>query len=227
MDILSQAKAGWSAREMIEFNPKLANRNIDNLVKLRQLFFTDRHPDFEPDIRLYWGDSGAGKTRTALAEAKEAGKSLYVKPAGNRWWPGYEQQDMVLLDDFNGKFFGDCEKSCLSFMQTLLDRAPMQVEYKGGFTKFNSPIIIITSNQPIRSWFCDALWAAVPGDQWYKSLKRRIATVRHFSINAYNPALNIQPARTEQAEPTAPGDATLNTEDLPTVNDHFGLIGFA
>lgn len=225
MDLLSQARAGWTALQMLEYNPKLANRNIDNLVKLRQLYFTPRDPEVEPDVRLYWGDSGAGKTRTALSEAKEAGKSIYIKPAGSKWWPGYEQQDYVLLDDFNGKFFGDCEKSCLSVMQTLLDRAPMQVETKGGYVQFNSQVIIITSNQPIRSWFCDALWAAVPGDAWYKSLKRRIATVRHFSISAFNPALNIQLVRNEQdAEARV---ALLNTEDLPDVNDHVErLLGF-
>ena len=73
-------------------------------------------------------------------------KLFYFKPSGNKWWPGYEHQEVVILEEFSSCF------TCSSFLQ-LCDRAPFQVEYKGGHVEFNSRFVIILSN-------------LAPGDQY-------------------------------------------------------------
>lgn len=90
----------------------------------------------KPEVRWYWGPTGTGKTRSAFEEFPNA----YFKNMSNgKWWDGYAGQDCVILDDMRKDTFKFHE------LLRLLDRYPLQVEFKGGSTNFNSPIIIITS----------------------------------------------------------------------------------
>jgi len=53
------------------------------------------------------------------------------------WWDGYEQQEAIIIDDFDGKWpYRD--------LLRLLDRYPYQGQFKGGYFKVNSPYIYIT-----------------------------------------------------------------------------------
>ena len=60
---------------------------------------------------------------------------------GTPWWDGYTNQDVILIDDFDGKWpFRD--------LLRLLDRYPYQGQIKGGYVKINSPHIYITCEFP-------------------------------------------------------------------------------
>lgn len=113
-----------------------------------------------------WGETGTGKTRF-VHELDDVGvkrqinvsleryegsvvddlRGLYiaVDPSFS-WTDGYEGQDSVLIDDYRG------ECPLASFLR-LLDRYPMQVPVKGGFTEWSPKIIYITSNLLPRSCY--------------------------------------------------------------------------
>ena len=44
-----------------------------------------------------WGETGTGKTRRAVDDAKSMG-SYFIK-SNNKWWDGYTDQKTVILDE--------------------------------------------------------------------------------------------------------------------------------
>jgi len=98
-----------------------------------------------PEILVYWGDSGAGKS----SRARLMDPLLYNVPVhegGTTWFDGYEGQKTILFDDF-------CGGMKYSQMLRFLDVYPLQVQTKGGFVTLNHKRIIITSNKPPETWY--------------------------------------------------------------------------
>jgi len=123
------------------------------LQALRNTQFRDRSE--KPAVTWLWGGTGVGKTRTATE-----GGSFYIKDA-TRWWDGYEQQETIVIDDFDGSWpFRD--------LLRLLDRYPYQGQTKGVYVKINSPKIFITCDRhPSEFW----------GGHEFEQLKRRLAVI--------------------------------------------------
>lgn len=104
------------------------------------------------------GPPGCGKSRTAY----QIDPLLYSKPSGY-WWDGYDGEKTILLDDFDGDI-----KYCE--LLKILDRYPLQVPIKGGFTWIRAKNIIITSNKNPKDFY--------PYDD-LRALNRRIS-YRHI-----------------------------------------------
>lgn len=93
-------------------------------------------PRSEPP-KVWWihGDTGTGKSKfVSLQEG-----SKYWKPLPSRWWDGYAQEEIIILDDLR--------KDCMKYHELLrlLDRYPLKGETKGGWIEINSGKIMITS----------------------------------------------------------------------------------
>ncbi len=98
-----------------------------------------------PRVYYFWGPSGTGKSRAAWSFDSERTFSVPIGSTnGAVWFDGYDssQHDVVLLDDYYSNYK-------YTYLLQLLDRYPLQVPVKGGFVNFNSPIIVITSNDPV------------------------------------------------------------------------------
>lgn len=90
-----------------------------------------------PEVYWFYGESGAGKTRTAVELYGVT--NCYMKDS-SKWWDGYQQQHCIVIDDFMPK---DCEEQYRDMLR-LLDRYPYQGQVKGGYIHIDSPVIIIT-----------------------------------------------------------------------------------
>lgn len=102
---------------------------------------------WKTEIRVYCGPTGSGKSRRAHDEGRTLyGEDLFSQPQ-SEWWDGYNGQAGVLMEDFYGGY-------PYHKLLTLLDRYPLQVPYKGGFTPFLGKTIWITSNKTPRNWYC-------------------------------------------------------------------------
>lgn len=107
--------------------------------------------DFISYTKVFFGPPGSGKTRRAVQECIERGRSYYMlsppnQSSGAVWWDGYAGQDAVIIDDFYGWITHQ-------FMLRLCDRYPMQVQTKGGVANFLSKYIYITSNKFPSEWW--------------------------------------------------------------------------
>lgn len=108
--------------------------------------FVPRTVGDEVEVRVYWGPSGSGKTRRANEEAPGAYQLPRVEGSQTVWWDNYEGQQTCIIDDFYGWLRWD-------YMLRLLDRYPMQVQYKGGMAPMCVRKFWITSNSHPKDWY--------------------------------------------------------------------------
>jgi len=134
------------------------------LRELKNLIYEHRSPENPPKVYWFWGNSDCGKSKAAWEFDKT--KKTYGKD-DTKWWDGYEQQEIVILDDFDHKSWN------FRTLLKLLDRYPMQVETKGGYIKFNSPIIIITCE-----YSPEEIWGY---GNTLKQITRRLTEIKHFT----------------------------------------------
>jgi len=111
---------------------------------------------------LFWGKTGTGKTRRAYDEAKDQG-AVYWKDSQTKWWDGYQNHPVVIIDDFDGGI-------PITYLLRWLDRYPIDGEIKGGRVALNYQTLIITSNKSVWEWYPKAKREQIRG------LIRRITT---------------------------------------------------
>lgn len=112
-----------------------------------------------PQVVWLWGKSGTGKTRFAVEEHKD---SHYIKD-NTIWWDGYNQQEAIIIDDFDGDI-------PFRVMLRMLDRYQYQGQIKGGYVHINSNHIYITSEFPPSYYYGES-------DNRLKQITRRLTSV--------------------------------------------------
>ncbi len=109
------------------------------------LHVTAKPRDAKPEVCLYFGKTGTGKTRKAM----EDNPRLFRKHPDTRWFDGIEERTCLLLDDFSGA----SSKMSLNYTLQLLDRYNFTVETKGGHQNLMATKIIITTNNHPCKWY--------------------------------------------------------------------------
>lgn len=118
-----------------------------------------------PEVNVYWGATGTGKTRKVWDENNP--HEVWVYP-GCGWFDGYDGQEVALFDDFSGSEFK------ISELLKVLDRYPYKVRVKGGHVNWVPTKIILTSNLEPSLWYPNAHTEHVA------ALFRRFTNITHF-----------------------------------------------
>lgn len=129
--------AGASYKDIAMDNPGQFiryHRGIKELISTTR--FGHRSSEKAPLCLWIYGRAGKGKSRAI----HDTGLPVYTKMANNKWWDCYQQETIVLIDDYR-----PCPELPLSYLLLLTDRYPMLVEQKGHSMPFNSPVIVITA----------------------------------------------------------------------------------
>lgn len=126
--------------------------------------------------KVFWihGPTGTGKTRCSFKVGRILAGSddVWISSGGLRWFDGYDGQPVAIFDDFRSKHVAN-----FAFLLRLLDRYPMDVEFKGGFVKWLPKYIFITCPSDPDECFA-ARKTHVPED--LAQLHRRLEDVIHF-----------------------------------------------
>lgn len=125
-------------------------------------------PRAAPEVIILYGKTGTGKTRWVW-ENHPTVFPVPLSPKGTPFWAdGYQGQPKVLLDEM------PWEGLSLQLLLQLLDRYPLQVPVKGGFTAWKPTKIFLTSNLHPDEWYPGALPAHVA------ALMRRVGGIREM-----------------------------------------------
>lgn len=152
-----------------------------------------------PELTYIWGWPGEGKTYYAnvVLTEKYGEDEVYFKPAG-QWWPLYDGQKAVVMDDFTSADIA------LREWNKVFNHITHFCQYKGGFVPVTFLEAYITSNFPPQM-----LWPGV-------SRARRASAIRRIStcIFVYKPDAN-SPTNFLSHDPfTIPQVATRYIQEL-------------
>lgn len=120
----------------------------------------------DKDVRVYWGTTGTGKTRTAMEEFPNAFR--VTCGITGLWWSGYNGETEVVIDEFRGN------QIPLAQLLVLLDGWQSRVSVHGNLQVLRARTIIITSN------IAPTLWYENADDQSRMALNRRLKEIRYF-----------------------------------------------
>lgn len=148
---------------------EVAERNIGPYIRynrgIKDLYYlVQQHRTEAPYVEWVWGPTGSGKTTYARSKSD----SCYLKNCQNQWWDGYDQDAVIILDDFD-------RSMDFRYLLRLLDRHPFTGEVKGGTIKINSPTIFITCDRSP-----EQLYSGFKTNEEFAQLKRRISKVTYI-----------------------------------------------
>lgn len=98
-----------------------------------------------PYVAYITGPSGAGKSRMAWDWMCAAGleDDVYWKKDSTVWWDGYDGQQGIIIDDFRDDWWE------LTYLLSLLDWMPHQIQVKGAMRQIRAERVYITSIVPL------------------------------------------------------------------------------
>jgi len=168
-EVISNLRVGKTLRELAkdeDFDTTIC-RNYKALTVFRTLLVSERRE--KPKVFWLYGDTGTGKTRSAIELAEQSG-SYWISNGSLKWFDGYSGEDVAILDDIRS------DSCSFDFLLRLLDRYPLRVEFKGGFVDWNPRIIIITCPMPPTYLF------NLKGHGDIEQLERRIDHILEYRI---------------------------------------------
>ena len=148
-----------SVSEVLEDYPEYW-RSVQCLRIIRALSMPARK--LRTGLVYVWGKTGCGKTSMMLRMSKHLDVFWYNH--SSRWWCGYEQQPIVVVDEYHGSFKA-------SELLRFGDSTPFQLEIKGGSVQFDSVLVVFLSNlSPDKTVF-------VHDEEINNALRRRFSLV--------------------------------------------------
>lgn len=168
-EALSAFKEG-GVKRVADEHPEAILRYGSKWLMLQQLRAEPRKEP--PEVFWIWGPTGTGKT----AEVVEKEADLWISTVDLNWFDGYSGQEAALIDDFRGDM---CK---FRFLLRLLDRYPLKVPVKGGFTEWVPKRIYITSCKSPEECYSQDVFDK---DEKVEQLLRRISSVTHRSGPAH------------------------------------------
>lgn len=126
---------------------------------------------------VLWGPTGTGKTYTAMQTASEADLEVFlisIVSERHSWFDGYRGQKVLIIDEFDPNVVDK------TLMKRLLDKYPLRLPVKGGFTYANWDKVVLTSNYDPKTWYQNQEKAD------YDAIQRRITHTVHMT-EPYHP----------------------------------------
>ena len=147
-------------------NPVTFVRNQQGLKKLRQIMLRPRHLDKLPEVHVFWGPTGTGKTHRA-EYGMWPGEKRYVKGhAMGKWFDDYDGEEIIVLNEFRGE-----DSMGFQFLLDLLDKYPFRVQNKNGSIEIQANRFAITSPLHPKDWY------GYTKKDSYDQLKRRMKSI--------------------------------------------------
>ena len=156
--MITKGHVGWD----------LLSKHLNFLKYAEPLFAKDRDPTITPEVIELFGAPGTGKSSYWMENYPDA----YVVPYGNgggSFWvtPEIANADTLIFEEFYGQVPAD-------LLLRIVDRYPLQLQYKGGQVKLKANRFVFTSNLNPDEWYAKMkLEHPQRWDAWRAAYKRR------------------------------------------------------
>jgi hypothetical protein len=167
--IADKLKQGVSLKRIAIDHPSDFIRYSTGLHKLQSYVAPRRSDNDETICFVFFGAGGTGKSSFARKLARRLSSedgasgdvfSLSPSKGSGQYWDGYNQHDVVIIDEFKGNRMQPTD------FNQLIDAGEFCVPVHHGQVQFNSKVVIITTNVHPSQWW--------PNVQFKHSLRRRL-----------------------------------------------------
>lgn len=143
-EMVELIKNGANDIELIEKTPVQFVKYFKAADRIRSVLDKQRTKSFRHvQTYIFWGESRSGKTRKVF---ELTNYEVYRVNWKNKWFDGYEGEDAILFDDFDGNF------EYRELLQ-ILDGYPIQREIKGSHCWAKWTKVYFTSNIDPNRWY--------------------------------------------------------------------------
>jgi len=180
--LVKRVREGASDSQLWEEFPGLMLIYNGSVKKARIAFGPAAQRSQMPNVFLFVGVAGTGKSRTAQIIARNLG-TVYTVPTAKSsglYFDNYCCQTSIIIDDFDGA------RCTPAFFKQLCDRYAFSVPVHGtGNVNFNSPNIFITTNRIPKQWWKNQTQTEV------KAIMRRFCCIIFFGRREAKPKNTI------------------------------------
>lgn len=158
--VATAIRGGAKLKDLAENNPKEFMLYHKGMLAYKRVVKPPL-PRNEPEVYFLYGSPGCGKSRLVLELLKNdmlEGNVYFADDVKERWFDGYDGQNIVVFDDFEGNF-------PIRSILRLLDRVPLQLPFKGGFCTIEATKFFFTSNHPPETFYNE-----VSHDAWMRRI---------------------------------------------------------
>ena len=143
------------------------------ILSVSRFATADRIRAFPAQVLYVWGTTGLGKTTTFQTVCDRLNIKFYTKSPGDRWFDGYDQQSVILFDEFSDSSF-----SCHQW-NGLCNPHPPTLEVKGTkLSNLATHYVVLSNRSP------DDLYARtqIEARSVWDAFRRRLTSVHHVEM---------------------------------------------
>nr|QXP07704.1 MAG: replication associated protein [Arizlama virus] len=132
-EAMTAAKNG----DLESISAELMIRYYSTFLRIKKDYMVTPEPLDAPCGLWIFGATGTGKSHSVVTQHPDR----YIKPL-NKWWDGYQGQDVVHLDELDPGHSG----WIAAYLKKWADKWPFDAEVKGGAMQIRPKLLVITSN---------------------------------------------------------------------------------
>lgn len=141
---------GASLDDILETHPQLGYRYW-NSVPGWLAHHNVQEREWKTVPHVFYGPTRAGKSTLMRARAKELAEAngwrVYFKSDADKWWPFYDGQEIICIDEMHGGFFS------WTNLLRFFEEGPYEVQVKGGTRRFLGRHCFMTCNDHPAYWY--------------------------------------------------------------------------
>jgi len=160
LEVVDQIKAGAKIVDIALEHPTTYIRNHKGIAHFKAVISPKR--DKHTISLAIYGASDSGKTH--WVRSTFPGALWLTKGANSLWWDEYDDQDVIVFDEFCGGVMS------LTWFKRLIDKTPLTLDAKGSSRNVNPALVIFISNTPPEEWYSADVLTGAHRDAYHRRL---------------------------------------------------------
>jgi len=149
--ILELAQQDAPVQAFMEAAPHLAMPHHNKISGWKGVYAAQKVRTWKTIPKIFLGPPRVGKSTSMRAEAEALAEKnawrIYTKSDSDKWWPGYDGQEIILIDEAHGGFWQWQE------LLRFFEEGQFTVQFKGGSTDFLGRVVFMTTNTHPALWY--------------------------------------------------------------------------